>query len=510
MSLQIEQWGLVPYHLIHERQLQLVEKLHKGAENDVCLIVQHPAVFTLGRNASPENVTVSRAFLGKKEIGLIKVERGGEITYHGPGQIVCYPVIRLRRHKLSVVEYVGLLEEIMLKVVGRFGIEANRDPRNHGIWCADRKLGSVGIAVRHGISYHGLALNVNLDLEPFTWMKPCGMSGVSMGSMETELQQTVNVEDVERVMKEEIGKAFAGKDMEKGSPRMAKPKWLKQSLPKGAGYEEMRHLVRERGLHTVCQEARCPNQFECFGKGTATFMLMGESCTRNCRFCAVSHGEPTPLDEGEPTRIAAAVSDMGLSYAVLTSVTRDDLADGGADHFAKTIAASRSLCPKTRMEVLIPDLEGNWAALERLCEHSPSVVNHNVETVASLYPLARPQAVYERSLALLRKVKEIDSAIITKSGLMLGLGETEEELIETMTDISNTGCDLLTLGQYLQPTADHLAVHRYVPPEEFDRFGEIALQLGFAGVAAGPHVRSSYQAGELYGTAMLAKSVFLR
>jgi len=404
----------------------------------------------------------------------------------------------------------------MLAVVGRFGIEASRDPRNHGIWCGNHKLGSVGIAVRHGISYHGLALNVNPDLAPFAWINPCGLTGMSMSSMECELQQPLDMKEVQEVMVEEMGQAFkrrikrvnvsAGHCGQKNNTsrksRIAKPKWLKQRLPSGSGYEQTRRMVQCSGLHTVCQEARCPNQFECFGKGTATFMLMGENCTRNCRFCAVSHAGTTPLDPDEPARLAAAVADMGLKYTVLTSVTRDDLTDGGAEHFSQSIEAIRKLCPETLIEILIPDLQGNRAALELLCRHSPSVLNHNVETVKSLYPEVRPQAVYDRSLELLRMVKEFNPHIVTKSGLMLGLGETDEELAETMADIRDTGCDLLTLGQYLQPTTKHLTVQRYVPPQEFDRIRETALELGFAGVAAGPHVRSSYQAEELYKLAV--------
>ena len=284
--------------------------------------------------------------------------------------------------------------------------------------------------------------------------------------------------------------------------RTAKPKWLKQKLPTGSGYEKTRRLLNSNGLCTVCQEARCPNQFECFGKGTATFMLMGENCTRNCRFCAVAHAGTDPLDPEEPVKIAHAIKAMGLKYAVLTSVTRDDLSDGGAEHFSRTIDAIRKLCPETLVEVLIPDLQGDKEALKFLCKHRPSVLNHNVETVASLYPKVRPQAFYKRSLELLQNVKTINPEIVTKSGLMLGLGESADELKRTMTDIRSTGCDLLTLGQYLQPTADNLEVHRYVPPEEFESIRETALELGFSGVAAGPHVRSSYQAEELYNLAI--------
>ncbi len=513
MPLQIEQLTQVPYQQAYLRQMQLVHDLHTDQNaDDVCLILQHEPVFTLGRNGSAEHVTVSESFLKKRNIELIRVERGGEVTYHGPGQIVCYPVINLRRAGLSVVEFVHTLEQIMLDTAGHFGIEATRDPRNHGIWCGDHKLGSVGIAVRHGISYHGLALNVNPDLEPFAWVNPCGLAGVSMSSLELERAQPLHIKEVEKVMIEEIKTAFADSDQrpdcrqgscptkEKPS-RAAKPRWLKQRLPKGGGYEKTRRLVASSGLHTVCQEARCPNQFECFGKGTATFMLMGESCTRNCRFCAVQHAGTQPLDADEPMRTATAVARMGLSYAVLTSVSRDDLADGGADHFGQTIEEIRRQCPETLVEVLIPDLQGSISALELLCSYRPSVLNHNVETVARLYPEVRPQAMYKRSLELLHRVKEINPEIITKSGLMLGLGETDKELVRTMTDIRGTGCDLLTLGQYLQPSVNHLEVRRYVPPEEFDHIRETALALGFTGVTAGPHVRSSYQAGELYRSA---------
>lgn len=499
--MQIEQLGLTPYQMAYDRQMELLKELHENVKgDDVCLVLEHPSIFTLGRNGSRAHVTVSEAFLQERGVELKQIERGGEVTYHGPGQIVCYPIINLRKNKLSVVEFVHTLEEIMLAVVKRFGIEAGRDSRNHGVWVGDQKLGSVGIAVRHGISYHGLALNVNVDLEPFNWMNPCGLTGVSMGSMEGQLQQELNFKEVESAMIEEITKAFQSSTKKK--TRLAKPKWLKQSLPSGPGYEKTRRMLSASGLYTVCQEARCPNQFECFGKGAATFMLMGENCTRNCRFCAVTHAGPESLDPGEPVKIATAVQDMGLKYAVLTSVTRDDLPDGGAEHFASTIKAIHKLCPETLIEVLVPDLQGDKEALQFLCEHKPSVLNHNVETVSSLYPEVRPQAIYERSLELLQRVKVIDPEIVTKSGLMLGLGETMDELKKTMTDIRSTGCDLLTLGQYLQPTSENLEVKRYVPPEEFEAIRETALELGFAGVAAGPHVRSSYQAGELYKLAI--------
>ncbi len=283
--------------------------------------------------------------------------------------------------------------------------------------------------------------------------------------------------------------------------RTGKPAWLKRRLPTGGSYEKIRSLVKDCGLATVCQEAMCPNQFECFGKGTATFMILGDHCTRNCRFCAVQNGPKGPPDTGESERVAEAVAAMQLHYAVITSVTRDDLEDGGASHFAATIAAVRKAVPGILIEVLIPDLQGDVSALETVIAARPDVLNHNMETVERLYPTARPQAVYQRSLELLHNVKTIQPDMITKSGIMVGLGETETELSRLFADLAEQQCDILTIGQYLQPSNDHLAVDRFIPPEEFDNLERKALAAGFQAVASAPFVRSSYQAEELYAGA---------
>lgn len=280
--------------------------------------------------------------------------------------------------------------------------------------------------------------------------------------------------------------------------RVGKPKWLKRSLPTGPEYEKMRQLLKNNHLHTVCQEAQCPNQFECFSEGTATFMILGERCTRNCRFCAVSHKPLTPPDPEEPRRVAEAVELLQLRYVVVTSVTRDDQEDGGAAIFAETIKGVREKRAKTLVEVLIPDLQGSREALKTVVDAAPDVLNHNIETVARLYPAVRPEAIYRRSLELFRNVKEINPLQVTKSGIMLGLGETRDELFETWDDLLEAGCDILTMGQYLQPSREHLSVDRFVPPEEFDELAELANSRGFAGVASGPFVRSSYQAEKLF------------
>ncbi len=288
-----------------------------------------------------------------------------------------------------------------------------------------------------------------------------------------------------------------GQGQEKGRP-LRKPPWLKRRIPAGTSYRRIPEMLRKDGLHTVCEEALCPNQGQCFSRGTATFLILGDRCTRDCRFCSVAHGPSGPPDPEEPARVADAVREMGLHYVVITSVTRDDLADGGAGLFARTIREIRERTPETLVEVLIPDFQGDEHALHKVLEARPDVLNHNLETVPRLYPSVRPEAVYRRSLEILERVEAYDSTIPTKSGLMLGLGESPEETGRTLRDLRQAGCSLLTLGQYLQPTRRHLPVHRFVHPDEFEEWRKVALDLGFAEVASGPFVRSSYRAEAFY------------
>ncbi|MCF8079585.1 MAG: lipoyl synthase [Desulfobacterales bacterium] len=281
-------------------------------------------------------------------------------------------------------------------------------------------------------------------------------------------------------------------------PRTPKPPWIRRRLPSGPEYEKIRSMVRGGKLHTVCQEAQCPNIWECFSCGTATFLILGSRCTRNCTFCAVAHGPEGPPDPDEPSSVAEAAAAMGLSYVVVTSVTRDDVKDGGAGHFAETIRRVKEKIPGVRVEVLIPDFAGDRAALRTVLDAGPDVLNHNIETVSRLYPKVRPEADYRRSLQLIGRVGDMAPQIPAKSGMMLGLGETEEEVRETLADLREAGCRMLTLGQYLQPSKDHLPVARYVTPEEFDAWKKAAEKMGFSQVASGPLVRSSYHAGELF------------
>jgi len=275
------------------------------------------------------------------------------------------------------------------------------------------------------------------------------------------------------------------------------PNWLGRPLCQGRHLNEVRRTLSRLRLHTVCESALCPNMGECFSRRTATFMIMGNTCTRNCRFCAVETGCPKPLDPSEPARVAEAAKSLGLDHVVITSVTRDDLLDGGANHFAETIRAIREVDRNASVEVLVPDFAGSEESIEIVARERPDVFNHNLETVPRLYEEIRPGADYQRSLGILKAVRQTDEKMVTKSGLMLGLGETSEELLDVLKDLRQADCDILTLGQYLRPSDNHAPVIRFIPPEEFSHLAVKAKELGFRGVASAPLVRSSYKSGEL-------------
>ena len=278
-------------------------------------------------------------------------------------------------------------------------------------------------------------------------------------------------------------------------PRL--PEWLRVRLPTSGGFFETRNLLQDLRLHTVCESAKCPNHWECWSKGTATFMIAGDRCTRACGFCAVSTAKPFPLEADEPARVAEATRRMNLKHVVITAVARDDLADGGAEHFKRTIEAVRELNPGIVIEVLVPDFNEKEFAIDLVLSAQPEIYNHNLETVRRLTPQVRSRAIYDRSLSVIKKVKErTTKEIFTKSGIMLGLGETEEELLQAMRDLRAADCDILTLGQYLQPTLKHLPVMQFVTPEKFREYGAAAKEMGFIHVASGPMVRSSYHADE--------------
>jgi lipoic acid synthetase len=495
--LEVLDWGLLDYGEAFLRQKALVEKRIAGSSPDCLVLVEHPPVVTLGRSGSLDDLRISKGALTQKGVALYRVDRGGMATYHGPGQLVAYPIVKLKEKNLHL--YLSTLQDAVESVLRTYGLKPEFKKGQPGLWLRSAKVASVGIAVRSWVTYHGVALNVSLDPEGFSCIVPCGHIDEKMTSMERELRRPVDMGEVKKAFTEAFCRLFGyaqkRTDEAKGSKH---PAWLIRAAPKTAAIDRMEERLDRFGLSTVCESAHCPNLGECFARGTATFMILGTRCTRGCRFCAVDKGRPQRVDPEEPGRVARMAQALGLEYVVVTSVTRDDLPDGGADQFAQTIEQIRRYSPHVRVEVLVPDFKGSLAALRKVCEARPDTFNHNLETVASLYPRVRPEARYRRSLCILEYAAR--EGMVVKSGLMLGLGETGEEVMQTLVDIKRTGCQSLTIGQYLAPSKDHLPVARFVPPAEFEGLEEKARSMGFKAAAAGPLVRSSYRAHEMFET----------
>ncbi len=509
--------------------------VHEHSFGDHLLLLEHPHVYTLGTTAQLEHVLTPPAAVGAE---LVRTDRGGDVTYHGPGQLVGYPIITLpewRDGMRDVVAYVRQLEATLIAALGDFGVRASCRDRLTGVWVGDEKVAAIGVKVARGRTRHGFALNVDPDLAMFDHIVPCGIrdKGVTslrrlLGPDAPDMTTVVDVvthhfaavfgySHVERqdisVSRHAEGHmdslsvpktpdegpirllgrlADAGVDVPEADPAFRRPEWMRVRADLGTGYRQTKRLMRSLDLHTVCEEAGCPNIYECWADRTATFMILGERCTRACGFCLVDTRKPLALDAAEPARVADAVATLGLAHAVVTSVARDDLDDGGAAGFAATIRAIRARTPSTTIEVLIPDCKGDGDALDMIFDARPDVLNHNLETVARLQRAARPSAGYARSLALLARAKH--AGLVAKSGLILGMGETEPEVRGALADLRAVGVDIVTIGQYLRPSAQHLPVVRWWHPEEFDELGRYAESLGFAHVEAGPLVRSSYHA----------------
>ncbi|HMK96489.1 MAG TPA: lipoyl synthase [Acidimicrobiales bacterium] len=533
-----------------------------GAD-DWLLLLEHPHVFTAGIRSKAEHMLVDPATVGAE---LLWVDRGGDITYHGPGQLVGYPVLTVPSSPGATPAYVHELEELIICSLARLGLPGTgRLPGYPGVWLdvdslSPRKICAIGARHSRRRTMHGFALNIHPDLAMFEHIVPCGIVGKRVTSLAAEGLDVTVAQAVEAVFAEaaarwgrgraverqdvayssrladsEAGPAVhelagqgaepsrpsgagapAGADLGQGGApvrlvgrpagrraRVAlpaaglpvvprKPPWLKAAVHMGAEYRSLNRTVRGLGLVTVCEEAGCPNIYECWADGTATFMINGERCTRACGFCQVSSGRPLPPSPDEPERVAEAVERLGLAHAVITCVARDDLPDGGASGFAATIEAVRRRCPATAVEVLISDCKGDPAALATIFDRRPDVLNHNVETVPRLQRLVRPSASYTRSLAVLSRAAQ--AGLVTKSGLMVGLGETEDEVVGVMADLRGAGVSILTIGQYLRPSAAQLAVARWWSPEEFARLADRGRSIGIASVVASPLTRSSYHA----------------
>ncbi|MCL6091351.1 MAG: lipoyl synthase [Actinobacteria bacterium] len=510
--------------------------------DDWLLLLEHPHVYTAGVRAKAANMLVDPGTVGAE---LLWVDRGGDITYHGPGQLVGYPVISVPSGPGATPGYVHELEQVVIEALELVGLAgAGRLPGYPGVWVGPdghrpRKICAIGARHSRQRTMHGFALNVAPDMSMFGHIVPCGIVGKEVTSLAAEGVRASVAEvaeavfsvvakrwgagrPVERQDASGLGDAFrsslrglasAGSPAEASSPaqpvrllnRLAaagvgealpltarKPSWLRASANLGPGYRSLRKTMRELGLVTVCEEAGCPNIFECWADGTATFMINGDRCTRACGFCEVASAKPLALDPLEPERVAEAVFRLHLSHAVITCVARDDLADGGASGFAATIRAIRSRCPSTAVEVLVSDLKGDPGALETVFRERPDVFNHNVETVPRLQRAVRPSASYTRSLAVLARAAA--AGLTTKSGVMLGLGETEAEVLGVLADLHGVGVSIVTIGQYLRPTARHLPVARWWAPEDFARLSEAGRALGIRQVVASPLARSSYHA----------------
>ncbi len=477
--------GRVPYRYALRLMQRMADARRRDDMGDTLLLVEHPPVFTLGCAGGTEDLRVPSDYLRQLGIEVVQTERGGRATYHGPGQLVAYPVLKLPDDDLH--GYLWRLEQVALDVLAEWGIAAERVERHPGVWVGRDKIAAVGVAVQEHVTTHGLALNVDPDMTHFQLIVPCGLSHRGVTSMRAALDRPVALEAVERSFAATFSRVF-GREV---AQRQTLGPWLVAPAPQEQT-ADVERLVTDLRLHTVCQEAACPNIGECWAHGTATFMLLGDVCTRHCRFCNVRPGRPLAPDPDEPFRVAEAAARLGLQHVVLTSVTRDDLPDGGAGQFALTIQAIRRRWPGATVEVLTPDFNGSLAALALVADARPDVFNHNVETVERLSNRVRAKAEYRRSLAVLAWVKQ--RGLRVKSGLMVGLGETSGEVIETMRDLRRAGCDILTIGQYLQPTSHQLEVADYVHPVVFAWYREVGQALGFQTVLADPLVRSSYHA----------------
>ncbi|MFN8392011.1 MAG: lipoyl synthase [Bdellovibrionota bacterium] len=488
-----------------EAQTNLLEaKVSDSSLPDYLILVEHQPVYTSGRGEPFQTALTG-------DVPWHEIGRGGKATFHGPGQLVAYPIFDLNRHGRDVHVYLRKLEEAGIACLARFGIQGYTRAGLTGIWTRDlageqKKIASMGIGVRKWVSYHGVALNVTTDLSYFRAISPCGQSGELMTSLAELLtergEQVPSMDAVKDALIDCVAQTF---ELEaerpappKPLPERTRPEWLKAKAPGSGTFLETNQIVRDLKLVTVCEEARCPNIGECWSHRTATFMIMGELCTRRCSFCSVRDGtleNLSPLDPLEPYRVGKAIAELGLKHVVITSVNRDDVPDMGAAHFDQTVRAIAAQNPGCKIELLIPDMRGKRDRVETILRSGlVSVLNHNVETVPRLYRTVRPGAIFQRSLDVLFWAKEVSPTLKTKSGVMVGLGEKPEEILEVMDSLRSVGVEILTVGQYLQPTEKQLPIERYVTPAEFDFYKNEGLKRGFSYVESAPLVRSSYHA----------------
>lgn len=553
MTLHVRWLGRVPY-----REALAVQSAMFGGNDDHLLLLEHPHVFTHGPRADlAANIKVDPDQVGAS---LVSVKRGGDVTYHGPGQLVGYPILTVP-NSLGAADHVAAIQRVVIATLHELGLtDVGVLDEFPGVWAAasaavPRKICAIGVRLAHHRTMHGFALNVNPDMRYLReYIVPCGIADRPVTSLaeegiEVSMQRVVDVlashaarqwgsagverQDVawrqrpgdlaafsrgmgpgapvrsaadhgvrervpEPVAAEPVmASRLAGRMQQAGvsaglSIATRKPEWLRPRVVHGAAVLELQQTIRRLGLVTVCEEAGCPNLSECWADGTATFMVLGERCTRACGFCLVDTDKPQPPAADEPERVAEAVARMGVSHAVLTMVARDDLVDGGMAHVAACVDSIRRRGPGTRVETLVSDAKGDAVSLQVLFDVEPDVFNHNIETVARLQRVVRPSAGYARSLAVLSMAAA--AGLTTKSGLVVGMGESFDELAGCLADLAAVGVSIVTIGQYLRPTSHHLPVARWVEPDEFVELARIGRALGIGHVESSPLTRSSYHA----------------
>lgn len=526
----------------YREALALQTGLFEHGTEQHLLLLEHPHVFTHGRRADlANNLRCVPAAVGAE---LVAVDRGGDITYHGPGQLVGYPIVQVG-NRFGAADHVHGIEQVLIDALADLGLPgAGRMASYPGVWIdhdgpLPRKIAAVGVRLANGRTMHGFALNVTTDM---TYLRehivPCGIGELPVTSLAEEGLDVTMREVVDAVVARAVRRwgpvaldrggeqhldrqdvawqhrpddltpfsrgdgpgepvrlvsRLAAAGVSEGlSIEQRKPDWLRPKVQHGPEVLSLKRTVRSLELVTVCEDAGCPNLSECWSDGTATFMVLGERCTRACGFCLVDTRRPEVPDADEPGRLAEAIDRMGLDHAVLTMVARDDLIDGGMSHMAACVEAIRARRPGTRVETLISDAKGSAESLDLLFAVRPDVLNHNIETVARLQRAVRPSAGYARSLAVLARAKA--AGLVTKSSLMVGLGETDDEVIGCLADLAGIGTDIVTIGQYLRPTSNHAPIARFAEPAEFARWAEIGEGLGIGHVEASPLTRSSYHA----------------
>lgn len=538
-----------------------VQRALQAGSRQHLLLLEHPHTITTSRRTPEEHLLLDRAEIAELGGEVVATDRGGDITYHGPGQLVGYPIVDVPGKRgggmADTAAYVERLEQVVIDVLSELGLAAGRVARANGVWidaegARPRKIAAIGVRITRGRSMHGFALNVDPDLSWFDRIVPCGITDKGVTSLRGEgidAEMSDIVDRITRVFAARFGFAeidradvawrvtdrelapftrgegagtpvgrggvghggsfdqqsdgtsvrLLGRLAEAGATehdpvrlRARKPEWMRVPLDTGPRYREIKSTMRELDLVTVCEEAGCPNISECWNDGTATFMILGERCTRACGFCLVDTRKPATPDLDEPARVAEAVARMGLRHAVITMVARDDLDDGGAAVVAATVEAVRQRNPLCRVEVLISDMKGSADALDVVFAARPDVMNHNIETVARLQRAVRPSAGYTRSLAVLARAKA--AGLVTKSSIIVGMGERDDEVVQTLDDLAAVGTDIVTIGQYLRPTSHHVPVATWWEPAQFDAWKVQGELRGIGHVESSPLTRSSYHA----------------